>query len=104
MNLTRDKAIEAMDALTGAGYTAHIEAVPQTKFVVPNHEGPLYRVSTLALSFEPTDMLELCRLAESVGLVCRYSLQAFRFELPLAPDALPGRSQPSEAPRGRWGV
>jgi hypothetical protein len=82
MNLTKDQAIAAMDALTDAGYTAVVEAVPQTKFVVPNHEGPLYRVSAPTLNFESTDMRSLCELAESVGLTCRYHLQSFRFELP----------------------
>lgn len=76
MNLTRDKAIEAMDTITKAGYTAVIEAA-----VIPKHtKEVLYRVSVPMLTYESADLRALCDLAESVGLTCRYSLQSIRFE------------------------
>lgn len=75
MNLERDKAIEAMDVLTEHGYNAEVYAItniPGTK--------TMYRVSVPALHFEDTDLRELCDLAESIGLHCRYSLNAIRLE------------------------
>lgn len=78
MNLEREKAIEAMDAINAAGYTAVIEAA-----VIPHFSKEvLYRVSMPMLSYDSTDMRALCDLAESIGLNCRYSLNSLRFELP----------------------
>ncbi len=78
MNLTRDKAIEAMDAINAAGYTAVIEAA-----VIPKHSPEvLYRVSLPRLSADSEDMRAFCDLAESLGLACRHQLQAFTFVLP----------------------
>lgn len=78
MNVTRDNAIEAMDAITASGRTAHVEAA-----VIPKHSREvLYRVSVPCLSFNSEDMRELCDLAESVGRTCRYQLQQFMFVLP----------------------
>lgn len=80
MNLTREKAIEAMDAINAAGYTAVLEAA-----VIPaghrgvNSEPVLYRVSLSALHFDAMDMHAILDIAESVGLTCRYQLQQFRF-------------------------
>lgn len=77
MNLTREKAIEAMDAINGANYTAVIEAA-----IIPNgrpDEPVLYRVHLSALHFDALDMRKFCDLAEGLGLTCRYQLQQFRF-------------------------
>lgn len=78
MNLTRDKALEAMDAITASGRTAQVDAA-----VIPRHSREvLYRVMVPALHFDSEDMRALCDLAESVGLTCRYQLQCFSFVLP----------------------
>lgn len=78
MNLSRDKAIEAMDAITDAGYTAVLEAA-----VIPSHSREvLYRVSVSLLHADSEDLRKFCDLAESLGLTCRYQLQRFSFVLP----------------------
>lgn len=81
MNLTLDKAIEVTNALTDAGYNVSIEVLPQRdNFQILGHKGSLCRVSVQDLSYEDFDLRALCDLAESVGLHCRYSLGAIRFE------------------------
>jgi hypothetical protein len=76
VNVSRDKAIEAMDAITAAGYTAVVEAA-----VIPTYSAEvLYRVSVPMLTYESRDLREMCDLAESLGLTCRHSLQTLRFE------------------------
>ena len=78
MNLPRDKAIEAMDLLTDAGYTANIHAA-----VIPHGASEvLYRVIAPALHFDAVDLRSLCDLAESIGLECRMQLQQIYFVLP----------------------
>jgi predicted amidohydrolase YtcJ len=78
VNLPRDKAIEAMDAINAAGYTAVIEAA-----VIPSHSREvLFRVTLPMLSADSEDMRTLCDLAESLGLTCRCQLQNFTFVLP----------------------
>jgi hypothetical protein len=78
MNLSRDKAIEAMDVINAAGYTAVIEAA-----VIPSHSREvLYRVTLPRLSADSEDMRTFCDLAESLGLTCRHQLQTFSFVLP----------------------
>lgn len=75
MNLPRDKAIEAMDAINEAGYTAIVEAA-----VIPNHSTEvLYRVSVGGLSHDSVALRELIGLAEGIGLECVFSLQCVRF-------------------------
>jgi hypothetical protein len=64
MNLPRDKAIEAMDVINAAGYTAVLEAA-----VIPSHSREvLYRVEMSLLHADAGDMRMFCDLAESVGL------------------------------------
>lgn len=78
MNISRDKAIQAMDALTSAGFTAHLEAV-----VIPNHSPALlYRVSAQALGYDSVSMRQLCDLAETLELECVWQLNHFWFVLP----------------------
>ena len=78
MNLEREKAIEAMDAITSAGYTAVIEAA-----VIPDRSTDvLYRVTLPALHYDARDMRKLCDLAESLGLECFWQLNQFYFQLP----------------------
>lgn len=87
MNLTREKAIEAMDAINGAGYTAVLEAaiIPGGRMRFEGHtvdepsSPALYRISLSALHFDALDMRKFCDLAEGLGLTCRYQLQQFRF-------------------------
>lgn len=65
MNLDKEKAVEAFDALVADGYSAQLLGS-----VI--HGEVFYRVTLTGLGFDAVDMRHLCDLAEARGLVLEY--------------------------------
>lgn len=68
--MTREKALEVMDALTAKGYPATITAAPvPAQYLNPSADnGVMYRVGASALSFNRIDFRALVEIADELDL------------------------------------
>lgn len=113
MNLDREKAIEAVDAMVAAGYSATMHAGPAPGGYVWPHPvtgevgpHPLIRVALSDMGYREVDLIKLIELAGGLGLEVRYSQAVLGFHLvyPDASGAAPVRTTgPSSSPLGLMG-
>lgn len=81
--MTRDKAIEAMDALVAKGYIVTVTAAPCDSRFSSRHpetgavgQWDSYQIGVSALGFDSVDLRALMAVAEGVGLEARYSMHS----------------------------